>query len=275
MAALRQFGNILYNFVHLTIVNVSPLTAKSIIKFETDLKARGEFIVEEIFMSFYLTQVLTIVLALAVVSCNSISNSGDSVLAAENLPVAESPLAAVKGEQTAVFAGGCFWGVEAVFEHTKGVLDVKSGYAGGDAKSANYDDVSGGSTAHAEAVIVTYDPSQITYEKLLLVFFSVAHDPTELNRQGPDTGPQYRSAIFYTNDEQKKSAADFIAAIEKSKALSNPVVTKLEPLVKFYDAEKYHQDYLKRNPTQPYIVIHDMPKLEDLKSRFPELYVKK
>lgn len=239
------------------------------------MKVRGELIVEEFFMSFCLTLVLTVVVAFAAVSCNSIASSGDSVLAAENLPIIESPLAAVKGEKTAVFAGGCFWGVEAVFEHTKGVIDVKSGYAGGDAKSANYDDVSGGGTAHAEAVIVTYDSSQITYEKLLLVFFSVAHDPTELNRQGPDTGPQYRSAIFYASDVQKKSAADFIAAIEKSKALSNPVVTKLEPLEKFYDAEKYHQDYLKRNPTQPYIVTHDLPKLEDLKTRFPELYVKK
>lgn len=244
-------------------------------KFETDLKVRGELIVEEYFMSFFLTQVLAVVLAFAVASCNSVASSGDSVLAAESLPITESPLAAVKGEKTAVFAGGCFWGVEAVFEHTKGVIDVKSGYAGGDPKSANYDDVSAGSTAHAEAVIVTYDPSQITYEKLLLVFFSVAHDPTELNRQGPDTGPQYRSAIFYANEEQKRAAGDFIAAIDKTKALSKPVVTKLEPLEKFYDAEKYHQDYLKRNPTQPYIVAHDLPKLEDLKTRFPELYVKK
>ena len=184
-------------------------------------------------------------------------------------------IAAAKGSQTAVFAGGCFWGVEAVFEHVKGVKDVKSGYSGGDAKTADYDQVSGGDTTHAETVKVTFDPTKVTYIQLLTVFFSVAHDPTELNRQGPDTGPQYRSAIFYSSDEQKKLALDYIDAISKSKALPKPVATQVVPLVKFYEAEAYHQNYLVRNMTQPYIVINDLPKLAALKEKFPELYVEK
>lgn len=188
-----------------------------------------------------------------------------------NLAVAPDP----KGLETAVFAGGCFWGVEAVFENVKGVRDVKSGYAGGDAKTAKYDLVSGGSTEHAEAVEIKFDPTKVTYIQLLTIFFSVAHDPTQLNRQGPDTGKQYRSAIFYLSDEQKNQAAEYIAAIDKSKALSKPIVTQVVPLVKFFDAESYHQDYLVRNPDQPYIVIHDKPKLEDLKKRFPDLYTGK
>ncbi len=185
-------------------------------------------------------------------------------------PAAENTEA--KGLQTAVFAGGCFWGVEAVFEHVKGVTDSRSGYAGGDAKTANYDDVSDGRTQHAEAVIVTYDPTKVTYTQLLTVFFSVAHDPTELNRQGPDTGTQYRSAIFYGNDEQKKLAEEFIKALDAAKSFPKPVVTQVVPLVKFFQAEAYHQNYLVRNPTQPYIVQHDLPKLEDLKRKFPDLY---
>lgn len=177
-----------------------------------------------------------------------------------------------KGLQTAVFAGGCFWGVEAVFEHVKGVTDSRSGYAGGDAKTAKYDLVSDGNTGHAEAVQVTFDPTKVTYTQLLTVFFSVAHDPTELNRQGPDTGTQYRSAIFYVNDEQKKLVEDFIKSIDAAKSFPKPVVTQVVPLVKFYDAEAYHQDYLKNNPKDPYIVYHDLPKLEELKKRFPELW---
>lgn len=179
------------------------------------------------------------------------------------------------GVRTAVFAGGCFWGVEAVFEHVKGVTDVKSGYAGGDAKSANYDDVSDGRSLHAEAVIVTFDPAKISYAQLLSVFFSVAHDPTEVNRQGPDVGPQYRSAIFYANDEQKKLANDYIAAINKAKVFSKPIATQVVPLEKFYDAEDYHQDYMMKNPDQPYIVYHDRPKVAALKEKFPDLYVEK
>lgn len=185
-------------------------------------------------------------------------------------PVAENT--EVKGLQTAVFAGGCFWGVEAVFEHVKGVTDSRSGYAGGDAKTANYDAVSDGKTQHAEAVQVTFDPTKVTYSQLLTIFFSVAHDPTELNRQGPDTGTQYRSAVFYVNDEQKKLTEDFIKAIDAAKSFPNPVVTQVVPLVKFYDAEAYHQDYLKNHPNDPYIVYHDLPKLAELKKRFPDLW---
>ncbi len=185
-------------------------------------------------------------------------------------PVAENTEA--KGLQTAVFAGGCFWGVEAVFEHVKGVTDSRSGYAGGDAKTANYDAVSDGRTQHAESVQVTFDPTKVTYTQLLTVFFSVAHDPTELNRQGPDTGTQYRSAIFYVNDEQKKLAEDFIKSIDAAKSFPKPVVTQVVPLVKFFEAEAYHQNYLKLHPDDPYIVYHDLPKLEELKKRFPELW---
>lgn len=180
-----------------------------------------------------------------------------------------------KGLETAIFAGGCFWGVEAVFEHVKGVKNVKSGYSGGTAKSANYDDVSNGVTEHAEAVEIVFDPKVVTYSELLKVFFTVAHNPTELNRQGPDTGRQYRSAIFFTNEDQKKIAQDAIAAIDSSKTLPKPVVTEVVKLEKFYDAEAYHQDYMKKNPNQPYIVAHDRPKLEALKKQFPEFYVKK
>jgi peptide-methionine (S)-S-oxide reductase len=182
---------------------------------------------------------------------------------------------ATKKLQTAVFAGGCFWGVEAVFEHVNGVIDVRSGYSGGGAKDADYDKVSSGATKHAEAVRITFDPAKVTYVQLLTVFFSVAHDPTQLNRQGPDVGPQYRSAIFYASDEQKKLATSYIDAINKSKALTKPVVTELAPLTEFFEAEKYHQDYLVKNPDQPYIVIHDMPKLAALKERFPDIYVEK
>lgn len=175
-------------------------------------------------------------------------------------------------EQTAVFAGGCFWGVEAVFEHVKGVTAVRSGYAGGTKKSANYDDVSSGNTKHAEAVEIRFDPAKIAYEQLLYVFFAVAHDPTEGNRQGPDVGSQYRSVIFFADDKQKKLAKGFILAIETSKAFKRPVATELAPFVAFFAAEDYHQDYLKKNPTDPYIIAHDLPKLRALKEKFPELY---
>jgi peptide-methionine (S)-S-oxide reductase len=179
------------------------------------------------------------------------------------------------GLQTAVFAGGCFWGVEAVFEHVKGVTDVRSGYSGGTDKDANYDKVSGGKTKHAEAVKITFDPAKVNYIQLLTVFFAVAHNPTEVNRQGPDVGPQYRSEIFYADNDQRKAAETYIDAINKSKALPKPVATKVSPLTNFFEAEKYHQDYLAKNPDQPYIVIHDMPKLAALKEKFPEMYVGK
>ena len=174
-------------------------------------------------------------------------------------------------EQRAVFAGGCFWGVEAVFESLKGVKDVRSGYSGGTGSTADYDSVSSGRTKHAESVEVRFDPSVITYEQLLNVFFVVAHDPTEIDRQGPDTGPQYRSAIFYADDAQLASAKAFIAALEKAKVYEKPIATKLEKLDKFYVAESEHQNFVRFNPSDPYVVAHDLPKLEALKRTFPDL----
>ncbi|MCR4302887.1 MAG: peptide-methionine (S)-S-oxide reductase MsrA [Gallionella sp.] len=174
--------------------------------------------------------------------------------------------------QTAVFAGGCFWGVDAVFKHVKGVTDVVSGYAGGTAATAHYDMVSTGSTGHAESVRVRFDPAQVSYQQLLQVFFSVAHDPTQLNRQGPDTGSQYRSAIFYTSDEQRTIAQSAIQNLTAARAFSAPIVTQSVPLRQFYPAEEYHQNYLALHPYQPYIVFHDMPKLEHLRKQFPTLY---
>jgi peptide-methionine (S)-S-oxide reductase len=173
--------------------------------------------------------------------------------------------------QTAVFAGGCFWGVEAVFEHLKGVTDAVSGFSGGSAGAAHYETVSMGNTGHAESVEVTYDPGQITYGQLLKVFFSVAHDPTELNRQGPDTGTQYRSAIFYANDEQKRIAEAYIQQLDDAKAFSRRIVTQVAPLKGFYPAEAYHQNFVERNPTYPYVVYNDLPKLSHLKKAYPQL----
>jgi peptide-methionine (S)-S-oxide reductase len=187
-------------------------------------------------------------------------------------PAIDAPLAAAKGQQTAVFAGGCFWGVQAVFEHLKGVTSATSGYAGGYVKSPSYETVSMGVTGHAETISVAFDPSQATYGQLLMVFFSVAHDPTQWNRQGPDTGSQYRSAIFYTSAEQKRIAQAYIAQLDAAKVYSRPIVTKVEPFRGFYPAESYHQDYLKNNPDNPYIVYNDLPKLEKLKKDFPDLY---
>lgn len=173
---------------------------------------------------------------------------------------------------TAVIAGGCFWGVQGVFQHVNGVSNAVSGYAGGDAKSANYDAVSGGNTGHAEAVRITYDPRQISYGQILQIYFSVAHNPTELNRQGPDTGTQYRSAIFPADAEQMKVAKSYIAQLDKTKAFGKPIVTTLEPMKAFYPAEAHHQNYLTRNPTDDYILANDIPKLDNLKKVFPQRY---
>src|SRR5208283_2558703 len=175
-------------------------------------------------------------------------------------------------QATAVFAGGCFWGVDAVFKHVKGVSKIVSGYAGGGADTANYETVSTGTTGHAESVEVFFDPSQVSYHDLLEVFFLVAHDPTELNRQGPDSGTQYRSSIFYTYNEQKKMAEEYIAQLEQKKAFSAPIVTAVVPLTGFYPAEEYHQNYLALHPDQPYIVYNDLPKIERLRTTFPGLY---
>src|ERR1700674_2997855 len=187
-------------------------------------------------------------------------------------PAIDAPLATAKSQQTAVFAGGCFWGVQAVFEHLKGVSSATSGYAGGYVKSPSYESVSMGVTGHAETVSIRYDPSQLSYGQLLMVFFSVAHDPTQWNRQGPDTGSHYRSTGLYTSAEQKRIAQAYIAQLDAAKVYSRPTVTKVEPFQAFYPAESYHQDYLKNNPNNPYIVYNDLPKLENLKKDFPNIY---
>ena len=171
-----------------------------------------------------------------------------------------------------MLAGGCFWGVEAVFEHVKGVSEVRSGYSGGSSNKAQYEEVSTGETGHAESVRITYDPSQVSYGQLLKVFFSVAHDPTELNRQGPDTGTQYRSAIFYANDEQKRIAQAYIDQLNRAKVFGRPIVTEVAALKSFSEAEAYHQDYLVNHPDELYIVINDQPKIENLRKQLPGLY---
>ena len=186
-------------------------------------------------------------------------------------PAVDIPPPAAKQTASVVLAGGCFWGVEAVFERLKGVSDSVSGFAGGKKSTAHYEMVSSGLTGHAESVQVTYDPSQISYGKLLEVFFSVAHDPTELNRQGPDSGTQYRSAIFYSNDEQKRVAEAYIKQLNEAKVYSRPIVTQLTPLEGFYRAEEYHQHYFDHNPNQAYIVYNDLPKVKHLQQQFPEL----
>ena len=180
-------------------------------------------------------------------------------------------LSCFAAEQKAVFAGGCFWGVEAVFESLKGVIDVRSGYSGGTAATANYEDVSYHRSTHAEAVEIRFDPAKISYEQLLNIFFIVAHDPTEVDRQGPDTGPQYRSAIFYADTSQLAAAKAFIAALEKGKVYQKPIATKLEKLAKFYPAEDEHQNFVKKNPDDGYVVRNDLPKLAALKQAFPDL----
>ncbi len=176
-----------------------------------------------------------------------------------------------KGTETAVLAGGCFWGVDAVFKNIKGVTGVVSGYAGGEKSTAQYETVSGGRTGHAESVQITYDPSQVTYGQLLKVYFAVAHDPTEVNRQGPDSGTQYRSAIFTSSDEQKRIAQAYIDQLDKAHIFPKKIATQVAPLKAFYPAEEYHQNFLERNPNYPYIVYNDLPKLKALKQQFPQL----
>jgi peptide-methionine (S)-S-oxide reductase len=188
-------------------------------------------------------------------------------------PAVDASLSAKPGEQTAVLSGGCFWGMEGVFQHVKGVTKVVSGYSGGSAATANYPTVSSGTTGHAESIKVTYDPSKVSYGQLLKVFFEVAHDPTELDRQGPDVGTQYRSAIFFANDEQRHIADDYLRQLQKSKVFNKPIVTEVSPLKAFYPAEAYHQDYLELHPDSLYIVINDLPKIENLKRELPHLYM--
>jgi peptide-methionine (S)-S-oxide reductase len=188
-------------------------------------------------------------------------------------PTTDAPLAKAKGAETAVLAGGCFWGIQALFEHVKGVSGVTAGYSGGGAETAQYETVSNGATGHAESVKIIYDPSQISYGQLLKVYFSVAHDPTQLNRQGPDEGTQYRSVVFYANDEQKRIAQAYIAQLDKAKVFSRSIVTQVVALKAFYAAEVYHQDYAVHHPNDPYIRINDLPKVEHLREQLPELYV--
>ena len=188
-------------------------------------------------------------------------------------PTLDAP--ASDGLQTAVIAGGCFWGVQGVFQHTSGVVNAVSGYAGGNKATADYNMVSSGTTGHAESVQIKYDPKKISYGKILQIFFSVAHDPTQLNRQGPDSGTQYRSAIFTTSDEQRKVADAYIAQLNAAKVYRKPIVTKVAPLEAFYPAEAYHQDYLTLHPTQPYIAYNDIPKVENLKRIFADNYIEK
>ena len=224
-------------------------------------------------MSFFIKILLA--LSMAAVAACSVAKSSPNMTDLAPTPTQANGPASPKGLQKAVFAGGCFWGVDAVFKHVKGVTGVKSGYSGGTKETADYETVSTGKTGHAESVEVTFDPEKVTYQQLLFVFFSVAHDPTELNYQGPDHGTQYRSAIFYVDDEQKNLAEAFIDAINKSKRFSGPVVTQVVPFKAFYPAEDYHQNYLALHPDEPYIVYNDKPKVAALKEKFPDLYADK
>jgi peptide-methionine (S)-S-oxide reductase len=208
---------------------------------------------------------------LAAVACNAKAGTAVPVPA----PAMDAPRSPAPAKQTAVISGGCFWGIQAVFQHVKGVINATSGYSGGSAKNAEYEIVSTGQTGHAESVQIVFDPSQITYGGLLRIFFSVAHDPTELNRQGPDSGTQYRSVIFYTSDEQKNIAQAYIAQLDGAKVFRKPIVTQVVPLQAFYPAEAYHQNYATLHPNQPYIMFNDAPKVEHLKQEFPDLYTGK
>jgi len=188
-------------------------------------------------------------------------------------PTTDAPLAPHSSREKAVFAGGCFWGVQSVFQRVKGVLATTAGYSGGSASTATYDQVTTETTGHAESVEIVFDPSRITYGTLLRIYFSVAHDPTQLNRQGPDVGPSYRSVIFYTTDEQHRLASAYIAQLDAANVFPKKIVTDVTPLKAFYPAEKYHQDYAYYNPNNPYIQVCDRPKIEALKQQFPDLFV--
>ena len=218
---------------------------------------------------------ISIVLLVAAIgiACNQASASGGTVFLPN--PAVDIPLTPTHGQQTAVVAGGCFWGIQAVFQHVTGVTDATSGYSGGNAATAEYETVSAGETGHAESVKITFDPSQISYGQLLKIFFSVAHDPTQLNRQGPDTGTQYRSVIFYARQQQQHVAESYIAQLQQAKVFSRPIVTQVVPLKGFYAAEAYHQNYATLHPDNPYIAINDAPKVEHLRQQFPELYKEK
>ncbi len=207
------------------------------------------------------------------IACNQASAAGGAATLPD--PAVDAPLAKAHAQQTAVVAGGCFWGIQAVYQHVKGVIDATSGYSGGAAATPEYEVVSTGQTGHAESVKITYDPAQISYGQLLKVFFSVAHDPTQLNRQGPDEGTQYRSAIFYGDKQQEQIAESYIAQLQQAKVFPRPIVTQVVPLKGFYAAEAYHQNYAALHPDDPYIAFNDAPKVEHLRRQFPALYKEK
>ncbi|MGV0029343.1 peptide-methionine (S)-S-oxide reductase MsrA [Phormidesmis priestleyi] len=212
---------------------------------------------------------LVAILQITLPNSDSDPSAGTTV---NTIPDPATNISTATGEQTAVFAGGCFWGMEAVFEHLKGVSQVVSGYSGGSAATAHYEIVGSGITGHAESVQITYDPSQISYGQLLKIYFSVAHDPTQLNQQSPDRGTQYRSAIFFINHEQKQVAQAYIEQLNQAHSFGKPIVTQIVPLQRFYAAEDYHQNFIDRNPIYPYVVVHDLPKLKRLQEQFPNLY---
>jgi peptide-methionine (S)-S-oxide reductase len=214
---------------------------------------------------------MLLTLLAGVIACNAGSRARTPVPS----PTVDEAKMAAPAKQTAVIAGGCFWGIQAVFQHVKGVVSATSGYSGGSKQNAEYEIVSTGETGHAESVQIVYDPSRITYGELLRVFFSVAHDPTQLNRQGPDSGTQYRSVIFYGNDQQQKIAEAYIAQLDQAKVFSRPIVTQVVPLKAFYPAEAYHQNYATLHPDNPYIAFNDAPKVEHLRQEFPALYMGK
>lgn len=222
--------------------------------------------------SFVRSVFLVVTCFAGVVACSAKASPAPAPIPA---PAVDASRSTVSGKQTAVISGGCFWGIQAVFQHVKGVISATSGYSGGSSRTAEYETVSTGETGHAESVQIVYDPSQITYGELLHVFFSVAHDPTQLNRQGPDTGTQYRSSIFYNTEEQKKIAEAYIGQLDKAKVFPRAIVTKVVPFQAFYPAEAYHQNYAELHPNDLYIVYNDAPKVEHLRQQFPELYTGK
>lgn len=221
-------------------------------------------------------QLKTIAAVLALAACGWACGAGAaSTQGAIPAPKIDTPAAEATGLQTAVLAGGCFWGLQGMFQHVEGVTQVVAGYSGGTRETARYDLVSTETTGHAESVEITFDPKKVSYGQLLRLFFSVAHDPTQLNRQGPDTGPSYRSEIFFASPTQERIARAYVEQLTRAKVFSAPIVTKIEPLKAFYPAEDYHQDFLIRNPNYPYIVINDLPKIDHLKRTYPELYREK
>ncbi|PSB57104.1 peptide-methionine (S)-S-oxide reductase MsrA [Chamaesiphon polymorphus] len=226
---------------------------------------------------FHLVSIISL-LSLTTVSCgisrsssSAIANATPAKIAGIDIEPPKDIKATITGEQTLVLAGGCFWGVEAVFENLKGISNVVSGYSGGDMKTANYDAVSSGGTSHAEAVKITYNPQQISLGQILKIYFLVAHDPTQIDRQGPDIGNQYRSAIFFANSQQQQISKAYIDRLDRSRIFTQPIATKVVALNEFYPAEQHHQNFIDRNPKYPYVVVHDLPKLALLRQQFSDL----